>query len=62
MVGQRGRGEYYMCGNADEQAELMTHAACAAAQPDVAEAAQGNADDETRAVLLGFLKGREYLI
>ena len=48
-----------MCGNADEQAESMAHAACAAAQPDAAEGVQGNAEDETRAVLLGFLKGRE---
>ena len=50
-----------MCGNADEQAESMSHAACAAVQPDAAEGVQGSAEDETRAVLLGFLKGREYL-
>ena len=50
-----------MCGNADEQAESMTHAACVAVRPDVAENALEGADDETRAVLLGFLKGREYL-
>lgn len=50
-----------MCGNANEQADLTTHAAFAAARASAAEEDCVGAEDETRAVLLGFLKGREYL-